>query len=446
MNLRNTRRCLWGIAVATMVVGAGALHAGGPLIVGGPGFGVEGQPFVWDNTQPIRYWTDGGSLGPLDNSNANSLVAQAFQTWGQVPTAALTFTRAGSITGIADGNVNTLAEVDAAMATCNSGSQTPIIYDDNASLLLQLTGDDSVVGVAGPCALSQAGKIRSGFAIFKYPSSLSADILRAVIVHELGHLLGLDHTDVRVPFTGTVPADIDATPTMYYMLITPLQRSLGVDDIAWISKLYPSSNFASTYGRITGHVLFSDGQYPAQDVLVVARAASDIHATVVAGISGYRFTGNPGQPHTEDYLPCEPPEACSGGTFGYNRGGSPFGSRDPSLIGYYELPVPPGTYTIEIRMISGGEIGPIDPPLSLPGPEEYWNTDESANDPDWTTETSPGLVTVTAGQTVGDIDIILNGTGPPFDIFEHGSLRKRDGEGITLYAWRKEWYRRGGRR
>ena len=85
---------------------------------------------------------------------------------------------------------------------------------------------------------------------------------------------------------------------------------------------------------------------------MIARSLSDIHKMVVSSISGYRFTGNPGQPYTADYLPCTPSTACVGGTLGANPG-SQFGSRDASLVGSYEIPVPPGQYTLEVQEISG---------------------------------------------------------------------------------------------
>ena len=110
-------------------------HAGGPLTIGGPSFGIEGHAFLWDNTKPIQYRTDGGPLGAISNSSANSLVAQAFQQWTQVPKAKLSVSRIGNILGVADGNVNTMAELDAVIASCNAGTQTPIIYDDNGVLL-----------------------------------------------------------------------------------------------------------------------------------------------------------------------------------------------------------------------------------------------------------------------------------------------------------------------
>ena len=122
----------------------------------------------------------------------------------------------------------------------------------------------------------------------------------------------------------------------------------------------------------------------------------------VSVVSGYRFTGNPGQSITGD-----------------NTGGSAHGSRDATLIGYYEIPVPPGTYTVEVESIDtsfqgGSGLGPLDSPIPQPGQHEYWHSDESAfDDP-----TASDPVTVNAGQTVDQINIILNGTQPRFDEFE----------------------------
>jgi hypothetical protein len=220
------------------------------------------------------------------------------------------------------------------------------------------------------------------------------------MTHEFGHLLGLEHTDISDPLGGPTLDDINAIPTMYWQLITPLQNTLEADDKAWISQLYPSSSFAQ-YGFITGNVYFSDGKYPAQDVLVIARSVSDIHNMVVSSISGFRFTGNPGQPYTADYLPCTPSTACAGGTLGANPG-SQFGSHDTSLIGSYEIPVPAGQYTVEVQEISGGTIGPIRPFFPLPG----------------TGAPVSGVLTIQPGQIVSDVNITLQGTDTTFDIFE----------------------------
>ncbi len=428
MNLTLAWRCLCAVAIASLTLSAVSVEAGGPLKIGGPKFGMDGQPFVWDNTKPIQYWTDGGPLGSLSNSDANAMVAQAFQAWAQVPTASLSFARAGSIGGVAGGDVSTVSDFDTVLGTCNSGSQTPIIYD-NGSLLLQLTGDNSVVGLSGLCLLSTSGRIQSAFALIGNPSFLQSNLLPAVMSHEFGHLIGMGHTDIPSPSsTGTTQADVDATPTMTPVLFTPLQSSPKVDDVAWVSKLYPSASYASSYGMITGQVLFSDGKYPVQGALIVARNINDIHVTVVSCVAGYRFTTNPGQPYTANYLPCTPSSACPNGTLGYNSVGSQFGSRDPSMIGFYEVPVPPGQYNVEVHSLLtdfSGFFDPVAPRFPLPGP--------SGN--------TPGTVTTAASAIVSGINIILNGTDPPFDIFEHsqsGSARNTRSPEHTLYAWRNE--------
>src|SRR5207249_9444396 len=120
MNLTLALRSFGAVVIAYLVLSVAALKAGQPLVMGGPTFGVDGQPFVWDNTKPIRYWTDGGPLGSLGNTDANAKVAQAFQAWAQAPTASLSFARAGSITGVADGDVSTVSELDTALGTCHS--------------------------------------------------------------------------------------------------------------------------------------------------------------------------------------------------------------------------------------------------------------------------------------------------------------------------------------
>ncbi len=60
------------VALALAVLAVIAARAGGPLYVGGPGM-AEGVPFVW-TINPLTYWTDQGSLGPKNNTDANTLV------------------------------------------------------------------------------------------------------------------------------------------------------------------------------------------------------------------------------------------------------------------------------------------------------------------------------------------------------------------------------------
>jgi hypothetical protein len=188
---------------------------------------------------------------------------------------------------------------------------------------------------------------------------------------------------------------------------------LSPDDAAWISKLYPNASYAGNYGTISGTIFFSDGISQLQGANVIARAADDpstpqdeSRRMAVSVISGFLFTGNPGQSITADV-----PDPLE-----HNDGGSPNGSRRPQLIGHYEIPVPPGTYTVEVESIFGAfqsdsGIGPLSPPVPLPGPAEFWNKDESAFD----FPLQQDVITVHAGDNITGIDIILNKTPGRFD-------------------------------
>src|SRR3989338_6906219 len=183
-----------------------------------------------------------------------------FQVWEDVPTAAIGFNRLGQITGLADGNVETLAEFDRVVGRCEAGSQSPIIYDKQGALFSVLFGPGSgVIGFAGPCQVSNGGRIVSAL----------------VALNGGGHFFGLDHSQVNLNcLFGCASGSDDAfgLPTMFPFLISGLTevpgvhpaRTLSMDDLAWVSRLYPDPSFSSSYGTISGTILFSDGLTPAQ--------------------------------------------------------------------------------------------------------------------------------------------------------------------------------------
>jgi hypothetical protein len=145
----------------------------------------------------------------------------------------------------------------------------------------------------------------------------------------------------------------------------------------------------------------------------------------VSVVSGYRFTGNPGQSFTSNYLPCTPAGqgGCpDSGFFDGNSGGSRFGSRNIAYAGTFDIPVPAGSsYTVEVESVypqfaGGSSMGPLDPPLPLPGLPEFWDKQESSYDD----PAARDVIPATPGQSITGIDIILNGTDPRFDPYEDG--------------------------
>jgi hypothetical protein len=389
-------------------------------------------------------------LGNLSNTDANTRVGDMFQVWESVPTASIGFNAAGplkSVSGFSDGDVNTMAEFDAVEGSCgderqDTTKQSPIVYDSNGGLFTDLGFDNSVIGFAGPCLINVVGgvnRIAGGIAALngKFQDGnmgngeLSENEFDAVFIHEFGHFSGLDHSQVNLNCLtigcANFSDDVFGLPTMFPILISGLQESSGVhplrtlaqDDEAWISFLYPAASFASSFGTIRGDILFSDGVTHLQGANIIARqldnagtSEDESRRNAVSVASGYLFTGNPGQSVT-----------------GTNPS-SNFGSRDPTLIGFYEIPLPPGNYTVEVEAIDasfvdGSSLGPLGPSfpdgageqLPLPGPVEFWNVAETSTD----VPTDSNPVTVAAGVEVSDIDIIMNGTPDRFDVFESGA-------------------------
>jgi hypothetical protein len=424
------------VALALAVLAVIAARAGGPLYVGGPPPFAPGVPFVWA-INPLTYWTDLGTLGSMDNTAANNLVQQAFQAWQDVPTATISFNRTGPLG--ADVTASNILAVKDALGDCSTLPGDPaggiakprtIIYDTDGSILQALGEDpDSVLGEATALCFTTDGvhnNFNRGYALIngKFVTALpsSTTLVKAVMIHEFGHLIGLDHSQINLDcLTGGPACDLDGLPTMFPVLLDGAEMAMSTpatDDIAAISALYPESSFPTSTGHITGHVLFSDGQTPAQGFNVIARKTDNPLVTAVSSVSGFLYTVDVGSPLIPSWY------------------GSPYGSRDPALIGFYDLPgLPPGDYTVEVEAINnsgdypfvgGSGLGPFGDygfqfplPSLLPPPctPEYLVSGATAT----CNSASATTLTVDAGSVVNaGTDVILIGTPPRYDAWEDG--------------------------
>jgi hypothetical protein len=108
----------------------------------------------------------------------------------------------------------------------------------------------------------------------------------------------------------------------------------------------------------------------------------------------------------------------------HNTGGSRYGSRSSQLIGYYEIPVPPGTYTVEVENVDGSFTGgsgmgplPENPPSVR---QEFWNLYESPFD----IEVQRDTIVVNGADRADETDIILNSpwVQSPYDSYEDSGM------------------------
>lgn len=441
---------LLSFALAAIVLRAeGPLYVGGPPLSGSFPYGnpnsVPGQPYRWINDAthtpfPLTYWTDQGNLGTLTKtgtSGADALVQAAFQAWQDIPTANISFTKAGDL-GANVTATNALAVQDALYNCSNPLGDPPggiakprtIIYDDAAGSIMTALGEDpsSTLGFADTPCLDSDGTnnfFTRGYAVLngKFADTPSDQLnLKAVMIHEFGHMIGLDHSQINLEcLNGIFGCSDDALaglPTMFPILVDGAAMSTpATDDIAGLSELYPDPSLDTSAGRITGHILFSDGVTPAQGYNVVVRQVDD-PATMqdeskiiaVSNVSGDLFTPDEGNVLVP--VPGVTP--------------NPFGSHDTALIGTFDIPgLPPGDYTVEVEALDdsfvlGSGAGPIGTYLGfqfpMPGSctTEFWNNAESATD--LCDASTP--ITVTAGSTTTGVDIILNGTGSRYDAYE----------------------------
>jgi hypothetical protein len=411
---------------------------------------VDGKPFTWNPaSMPIPYRIDPGPMSAtssgtvvIDHNAGIQRVQNMFGVWQGLSTATLSFTNAGALLpagSYASGDLKTAQQFNDVMGSCAAGKQNPVIFDANGKLITSLGLPPEVIGFNSGCAVDAVTGFLTNSAIVMNGAfqdgvnsqtnlELSANTFDEAITHEIGHFIGLDHSQINLDLllqaTPIDSCDVDGLaglPLMFPISFCQARKDEGLpvlstDEAAWISNMYPNASTPDNYGVISGVIYFSDGVTPVQGANVIARQVDDPNTqedesrrVAVSCVSGYLFTGNPGQSVTASI-----PSASEN-----NTNGNKSGSRNPSLIGYYQIAVPPGVYTVEVETVfdaftGGSSVGPLDPPIPIPGQPEFWDKNESNVDYLRQRDT----ITVHAGDAIDNINIILNSPYPRFDQFE----------------------------
>jgi hypothetical protein len=273
------------LVLASLVPARG--FAAGPLFVND-----AGTPLVWE-TRPVPWNSDLGTLGVLDQASAHQLVDDAFAVWAAVPTAAITFADAGALSADV-----TAANVGLFVGVCGDG-RSPIVFDTDGTITDALFGagaSNSILGFAGPeCGtfvppvITEASAVLNGKFIDGVASGGNPEVeletFFGVLVHEFGHYVNLDHSQINLleAFDGQTLND-DTIATMFPFVVSgPETATLTRDDAVSLSMLYPADDFAAVTGAITGTIRRGDTN--ALHRRLVSRGTSTIPAATPSATS-----------------------------------------------------------------------------------------------------------------------------------------------------------------
>lgn len=305
------------------------VHAAGPILVDTD---ETGQPVLWPGGV-IHFNVEsgaGGTLGSLSNDAAVTLVRELFGEWQNVsldgggPTVNISMEEGAGLGAVDLSNLDQHFTYCPPDETCNSedspfilGSartgESPILFDDDGSMTDAVQGQgasESILGFAGPrvvedvdgvLAITEGQAILNGRFVNGTDTSsdpeVTIDQFKGAIIHELGHFMGLDHTQVNLAsvikyFNGDT-SEKDGIPTMFPLFVDgDAQLSLHFDDKVAISMLYPSARFQDEFCTIAGNTFESNGTTEMQGVNVVARNADDPLLEATSFVSGSYFTGS----------------------------------------------------------------------------------------------------------------------------------------------------------
>jgi len=358
-----------GLFIAAITIPA---DAGGP--VGASGSSPRKYPA---SAFPLVYKTDQGTLGKFSNAQAVGIAGYAFSQWDNIYSTTLSFINGGSlardVTSATDAYISGTAQY--------GDGVNPVVFDTDGSITdakLGVGAKNSVLGFAGSAYNTATNNYVEGYAIINGFLSGSAttteeDTYKATMTHEIGHFLGLGHSQIGLH---------GAYPTMYPIIERPSdQKILAADDTAAMAELYPITGYAARVGTIKGTVKRPDGTLlSGVNVIAMNTATHAAYSSVV------------------DYF--------SGGSGGF--------ASPPTATGIYAISgLPPGSYHVRIEPVnatftSGSSIASYGVPINTSIAQEWYNGGNESGDMLADNTNAHNTVTVTAGSTVGGIDFTAN--------------------------------------
>ncbi len=277
-------------------------QAGGPLGV------CQNRPTKYAGAGTVTLNYDQGALGSRTKAQADALVTTSVAKWTDVPTATVSFARGADLpVDVTTANYTTYFDQ-------YSDGLNPVIYDSDGSIIDLMFGSGAksqVLGFAGSAYQfgSSGCQYLEGQAVINGFLSVSDTTMQVVLAHEIGHLIGMDHTQIN-----SNQGLSQSNYPLMYPIAYRTSATLHEDDVATVSALYPDTTIASTYGELTGTFTQASGT----PILGGNIWAREVNTRLVYSI-------------VSDYL--------------------------KQSSGYFKLLLPPGTYDLHAEAISRGFTG-----------------------------------------------------------------------------------------